>query len=206
MLLKKLVPLNITMKRLTATLAMTTIVTDILGFAVGSIMPDADSALATGTPIMIIYMVLGIINPAGASENSVDKLPLFLKFLKAASPIRWAIESLCCGEFRGMKLTGRGLAMGGLMGVNSGDAVLEALGLKSREWFDGIRQLAFVGLVELGVASAASYLTKPVSSESARAVRKRTERSDRRIKAGSSSSGEEQQQRTIKKVAPKFGF
>ena len=44
-LLKRFVPLNITMKRLAATLAMTTIVTDLLGFAVGSIMPDAGESV-----------------------------------------------------------------------------------------------------------------------------------------------------------------
>ena len=177
-LLKKLVPLNITLKRLTATLAVTTMVTDLLGFAVGSIMPDADAALATGTPIMIVYMVLGIINPAGASENSTEKLPLFLKVLKVASPIRWAIESLCCGEFRGMKLVrGKGIKMGGLIGINSGDAVLEALGLKNREWIDGIKQLALVGLAELGIASIASYFTQPASSKSTGAGRKTAKRS-----------------------------
>lgn len=151
---------------------------------------------------MIIYMVLGIINPAGASENGEDKLPFFLRFLKAASPIRWAIESLCCGEFRGMKLTReRGLAMGGLMGVRSGDAVLDALGLGKKEWMDGVRNLAFVGLIELGVASVASYFTQPVSSKSARVARKKANTATNNIRAGGSSGGKEQR---IKRVPPKF--
>ena len=113
-LLKKYTNLNVPTTRLAATLGMTTICTDLLGFAVGSVCSTGDAALAVGTPLMIIYMVLGIINPAGATKNGNDSLPWFLKLLKYASPIRWAIESLCCAEFRGLKLSRKGRpSMGG---------------------------------------------------------------------------------------------
>ncbi|GMH63569.1 hypothetical protein TrRE_jg2812, partial [Triparma retinervis] len=158
-LLKSSTNLNVPTTRLAATLGMTTICTDLLGFAVGSISSTSEAALAVGTPLMIIYMVLGIINPAGATKNGNDSLPWFLKLLKYASPIRWAIESLCCAEFRGLKLSRKGRpSMGALALVNSGDQVLEALGLGDKEWIGGITKLAKLGGIELLISIGAQYI------------------------------------------------
>ncbi|GMI26040.1 hypothetical protein TrCOL_g4617 [Triparma columacea] len=158
-LLKKYTNLNVPTTRLAATLGMTTICTDLLGFAVGSVCSTGDAALAVGTPLMIIYMVLGIINPAGATKNGNDSLPWFLKLLKYASPIRWAIESLCCAEFRGLKLSRKGRpSMGALALVNSGDQVLEALGLGDKEWISGIKKLAKLGGIELLISICAQHI------------------------------------------------
>jgi len=162
-MLKRSTNLNVPVSRLAATLGMTTICTDLLGFAVGSICSSGDAALACGTPLMIIYMVLGIINPAGATKVGNASLPWFLKALKGASPIRWAIESLCCAEFRGLKLSRKGRpSMGALALVNSGDQVLDALGLGDKEWIGGIKKLAKLGGIELLVSIGAQYWFQPV--------------------------------------------
>jgi hypothetical protein len=87
---------------------------------------------------------------------------------KALSPIRWAIESLCCAEFRGMQLHRGGWfsrvrdapRMGALAAVRDGDEVLAALGLGGKEWSDGVWSLAKVSAVEAVVAVLAlKYVT-----------------------------------------------
>ena len=164
-MLKQLTNLALPTSQLAVTLAMATIATDLLGFAVGSIASTADAAMATGTPLMIVYMVLGIINPAGVDKAGGKSLPWFLNILKLASPIRWAIESLACAEFRGMKLSRVGRpSMGALSLVRSGDQVLEALGLGSEQWIDGVKKLAKLGGVEMLVSIAAQHIMRPISS------------------------------------------
>ena len=46
-------------------------------------------------------MVLGVLNPAGASRKA---LPPPLRLLSHASPIKWDVRALCVGELRGMNL------------------------------------------------------------------------------------------------------
>jgi len=164
-MLKRYTNINVPVTRLAATLGMTTICTDLLGFAVGSVCSTGEAALAVGTPLMIIYMVLGIINPAGATKNGNASMPWFLRLLKHASPIRWAIESLCCAEFRGLKLSRTGgPSMGALALVKSGDQVLEALGLGSQEWINGMKELTKLGGIELLVSIVAQYFFQPVKA------------------------------------------
>ena len=116
------------------------------------------------------YMVVGIINPSGSepASASTSLVSRAMGAFKALSPIRWAIESLCCAEFRGMQLHRGGWfsrvrdapRMGALAAVRDGDEVLAALGLGGKEWSDGVWSLAKVSAVEAVVAVLAlKYVT-----------------------------------------------
>ena len=62
-----------------------------------------DVALSVGPTLMVLYVILGAVGPAGTGND----LPVFLMPLRKASPIRWACEALCAAELRGRKLTRR---------------------------------------------------------------------------------------------------
>ena len=56
--------------------------------------------MALGIPLLVIHMVLGIVNPAGASLTRREPTPL--RILSHASPIKWTVRALLCAEMRGM--------------------------------------------------------------------------------------------------------
>ena len=58
-----------------------------LGLAVGALVPGQDAALALGLPVMLVYMVLGVINPAGAQGR--EQSPL-VRAVARASPLKCA--------------------------------------------------------------------------------------------------------------------
>jgi hypothetical protein len=145
--LKVTTGLQIPLSQLTATFSLMTVAGAALGFAIGSSTPSADAAMSTGVPLMVVFMVVGIINPSG-----VDKMrppPQFLQYLKSASPIKWAVEALCIAEYSGMEFEIEKNArwpwqrfsdlpkLGGLAMVRNGNQVLEALGLENAT-YDGV--------------------------------------------------------------------
>eukprot|EP00978_Attheya_sp_CCMP212_P026572 scaffold87617_cov61-Attheya_sp.AAC.8 len=142
-LLKATTGLRIPLPQLMGTFSLMTVAGASLGFAVGSITSNVESAMATGMPIMIIFMVVGVINPSGVDLK--DPPPFFVQWIKLASPIKWAIEALCVAEFNGMEFGGASEGqpwwrksiqsfqdlpkMGAFAFVENGNQILEALGL-----------------------------------------------------------------------------
>ena len=49
-------------------MALTSCASSTLGLCVGSLFPQGDSALAVGPALMVVYVILGSIGPAGAGE------------------------------------------------------------------------------------------------------------------------------------------
>mmetsp|Transcript_3353 Transcript_3353/g.5037 ORF Transcript_3353/g.5037 Transcript_3353/m.5037 type:complete len:283 (+) Transcript_3353:276-1124(+) len=122
-----------------------------LGFALGSLANDGETAKAMGMPVMVLLMIVGVINPGGVDTE--DTPPLFVRVLKLMSPIRWAIEALCVAEYRDMEFSassksnwfsniksilsdlspssnaGGGPRMGAYALVQNGNQVLDAIGL-----------------------------------------------------------------------------
>ena len=98
--LKLLTGLKTSMTTLIKTYCLMTVSSASLGFAIGSFTSSVESAMSTGLSIMVIFMVVGIINPSGVDFDEppnwkMDSLAFF-------SPIKWAIESLVTAEFRGL--------------------------------------------------------------------------------------------------------
>ena len=129
---------------LVSTLSLTAAASAALGLALGALVPGQDAPLAVGLPVMIVHMVLGILNPAGAADAKPPSAAM--SAVSHASPIKWSVRALCCAELRGLELTPSSLAsvprMGGLALVRSGDEVLERLGLAQSTagaslWFEG---------------------------------------------------------------------
>ena len=98
--LKILTGLRTSMTTLIKTYCLMTVSSASLGFAIGSFTSTVESAMSTGLSIMVIFMVVGIINPSGV--NSDDPPNWIMDRLAFFSPIKWAIESLVTAEFRGM--------------------------------------------------------------------------------------------------------
>ena len=73
-----------------------------LGLAIGGLAPSGDIALALGPALMVVYVIMGAIGPAGVS---LDKLPPVLRPFRDFSPIKWTCEALCSAEFKGQKFT-----------------------------------------------------------------------------------------------------
>eukprot|EP01039_Chlorochromonas_danica_P009923 gene9922-10973_t len=69
-----------------------------LGLAVGALAPSGDVALALGPALMVVYVIMGAIGPAGLG---IASLPSLLRPFRYFSPIKWACEALCCAEFEG---------------------------------------------------------------------------------------------------------
>ncbi len=100
-ILKRLTGLRTSLATLIKTYCLMTVTSVSLGFAIGSFTSSVESAMSTGLPIMVVFMVVGIINPSGVDLDDPQKDRL-MDALAFFSPIRWAIESLALSEFRGM--------------------------------------------------------------------------------------------------------
>ena len=148
---------------LVGTLALSAACCAALGLAVGALVPGQDAALAVGLPVMLVHMVLGVINPAGAAAAKPPS-PL-TRAVGHASPIKWAVQGLCCAELRGLELERSTLSdaprMGGLALVTSGDQVLERLGLREQSCGRCLANLAAVLGIEVAVAFVGLALTRP---------------------------------------------
>jgi hypothetical protein len=82
------------------TLSLLSVTTSSLGLAIGALSPTGDIALAIGPGLMVIYILIGAIGPAGRTESKTgNKSPFYIDIIRKASPIRWACEALCVDEF-----------------------------------------------------------------------------------------------------------
>jgi|EP00970_Alexandrium_tamarense_P006972 hypothetical protein len=99
--LKSLTGLRTSFARLAKTYCLMTITSVSLGFAIGSLTTSPDTAMSLGVPIMIVYMIVGVINPSGVNPDEAPNA--LMKTLRRLSPIRWAIEAVVTAEFRGME-------------------------------------------------------------------------------------------------------
>ncbi|KAL7544414.1 hypothetical protein ACHAWF_007800 [Thalassiosira exigua] len=150
--LKRLTGLRTSMLTLIKTYCLMTVSSASLGFAVGSIASSVESAMSLGIPIIIIFMVVGILNPSGVDPS--EQPNQVLRLLKPLSPIKWAIEALVTSEFRGMVFDQRDRdwmgtlrdlpKMGGLAMVRDGDDVLSNLGLSEAEYSNIMQNLAIL--------------------------------------------------------------
>mmetsp|Transcript_25215 Transcript_25215/g.60645 ORF Transcript_25215/g.60645 Transcript_25215/m.60645 type:complete len:409 (-) Transcript_25215:92-1318(-) len=158
--LKRLTGLRTSMATLIETYCLMTISSVSLGFAIGSFTSSVEAAMSTGLPIMVIFMVVGIINPSGVDpEDPPSKLLDVLKFF---SPMKWAIESLVTAEFRGMDFGGKGQGiwgkvkdlpqMGALAMVQDGDSVLVNLGLGTAKYWDLAKNLLVLSGIYLSIS------------------------------------------------------
>jgi len=111
---------------------------------------------------MVSFLSLrcSIINPSGVDTTGTE--PTFLKLLRWASPIHWAIEALCLAEYRGMVFRDDRTAwwrpwkafrdlpkIGGLALVRNGDQVLAALGLADATYEKVMKNLAILSGINL---------------------------------------------------------
>lgn len=152
-MLKYLTGLRSSLRTLAGTFCLMTVSSVSLGFAVGSITSSVESAMSLGVPLMVIFMIVGVINPSGVDSSQQPNQLLTL--LKALSPIRWAIEALVTAEFQGMEFGKRNRwgqlselkdlpAMGALAVVKNGDEVLANLGLKDAQYSILIQNLVWL--------------------------------------------------------------
>ena len=136
-----------------------------LGLAVGAAAPRAEHALAIGAPIMVIHMLVGVIDPAGAANERDSPL---MRALRLLSPVRHAIEGLCLAELkdlpfarrRGGFLAGAQIQMGALAGVRSGNDVLDKLGI-FKHFSEPLRLLGILGAGHLVASAIALILAAP---------------------------------------------
>lgn len=167
-MLKSITGLRIPLAQLTASFSLMTVAGASLGFAIGSSTPNAESAMATGIPIIVIFMVVGIINPSGVDTS--HEAPAFLKYLRWASPIHWAIEALCVAEYRGMQFEDKSARwpwqrfrdlpkIGGLALVRNGDQVLAALGLEDVTYETVMKNLAALSGIYLLLSWLGLHIT-----------------------------------------------
>ena len=82
-------------------LSLLAVASSTLGLAVGSLCPSGDSSLAIGPALMVVYVVIGVIGPAGSAGK---QLPRFLQPLRDASPFKYACEALTISELMGQPL------------------------------------------------------------------------------------------------------
>lgn len=154
--------------QLTATFSLMTVAGAALGFVIGSSTPTAESAMSLGVPVIVIFMVVGIINPSGVDTTHTP--PWFLKYLRWASPIHWAIEALCLAEYRGMKFEDKSARwpwqkfrdlpkIGGLAFVRNGDQVLDALGLSNATYENVMKNLAILSGINLLLSWLGLHIT-----------------------------------------------
>jgi len=137
-----------------------------LGLAVGAAAPRAEQALAVGAPIMVIHMLVGVIDPAGASSEPDGPL---MRTLRLLSPVRHAIEALCLSELKDVpfkKAKGlfsaiaQGPSMGALAGVRSGNDVLDKLGIVS-SFASPVKYLLALGAFHLAGSALALIFAAP---------------------------------------------
>ncbi|KAL9187031.1 hypothetical protein ACHAXT_010751 [Thalassiosira profunda] len=156
-LLKRLTGLRTSMMTLVKTYCLMTVTSVSLGFAIGSITSSVESALSLGVPVMVIFMVVGVINPSGVDSDAAPN-PV-MRYLKLGSPIKWAIEALVTSEFKGLAFgeEDRGRwgrlkdlpRMGALAMVQDGDEVLKNWGLGGAEYSQLMEKLALLSGVYL---------------------------------------------------------
>jgi acid phosphatase family membrane protein YuiD len=77
--------LNLARSALVGTLALTTACTAGLGLSIGALSASPDSALAVGVGVMVVYMVVGILNPAGAAAKPPSAAVTWLSQLPPSS-------------------------------------------------------------------------------------------------------------------------
>lgn len=105
-----------------------------------------DVALAVGPALMVVYVIMGSIGPAGSTNN----LPFFLKPLRYFSPFRWACEGLCAAEFKNQDFVSAKIRrvnpLSTLLSIlpkkgsiTGGDRTLEALGIKDATYSNSIK-------------------------------------------------------------------
>ncbi len=80
-------------------LALLSAVCSSLGLAIGALAPSGDLALTIGPGLMVVYVIMGAIGPAGV--NAKKQLPAVLTPFRYFSPMKWACEALCALEFKG---------------------------------------------------------------------------------------------------------
>eukprot|EP00931_Biecheleriopsis_adriatica_P042003 TRINITY_DN23943_c0_g1_i1.p1 TRINITY_DN23943_c0_g1~~TRINITY_DN23943_c0_g1_i1.p1 ORF type:complete len:639 (+),score=121.00 TRINITY_DN23943_c0_g1_i1:30-1946(+) len=140
--------------------ALVAVASATLGLAIGAAAPQADRAMALAGPVMIVHMLTGVIDPAGAAAQQPGRV---MQMLQHLSPIRYAIEALCVAELGGMDLA-RSAAdaprMGGLALVRTGDEVLRRLGIHSN-FHDCMAWLVRLSCLHLLAAAAALALGQP---------------------------------------------
>ena len=125
-------------------LSLLGVVSSSLGLAIGALFQQGDTSLAIGPALMVVYVLMGTIGPAG---NSNKKLPWFLSPLRYASPFRWATEGLAAAEFRNRNFVPikRNIipSISILKGnkIAGGDRTLEALGIKESTYSNSISKL-----------------------------------------------------------------
>jgi fructose-specific component phosphotransferase system IIB-like protein len=78
----------------TGVLCLLSCATSTLGLAIGAAFPKGDVALAVGPALMVVYVIVGAIGPAGVGH----KLPWFMKAFRSLSPIKPSCEALCVSE------------------------------------------------------------------------------------------------------------
>ena len=155
--------LQCSLQTLCATYSLMTVAGASLGFAVGSFTSNVETARVVGFPLMVLFMVVGVINPSGLSDADEPE-PGFIRFIKFASPIRWAIEALCIAEYTGMEFAPdtqrRGWfgnvikvfqnpRMGALALVQNGGQVLDAIGLTGATYESHMKNLAILTGINL---------------------------------------------------------
>lgn len=169
MVLKHLTALRTSLVDLAKTYVLMTVSSVSLGFAIGSVTSSVESAMSVGVPLMVIFMIVGIINPSGvSSEGRPNQIMTFLRIL---SPIRWAIEAIVTAEFRDMIFprADRGSLgnlknlpkMGGLALVKDGNEVLRNLGLAEASYSDLMLKLGFLSSFYLVVSWLGLTFARP---------------------------------------------
>lgn len=167
--LKSVSGIRIGWRVLTATFSLMTVAGASLGFAIGSLSPSAEVAMSAGTPIMVLLMSVGIINPSGVDPEHPP--PAVVEALRQLSPIAFAIKAVCIAEYRGMEFESSkkrknilqfgisGISalkdlpkMGALALVRNGDQVLQELGLGDETYGGSMRHLAFLSAANLVVS------------------------------------------------------
>jgi hypothetical protein len=149
-----------------------------LGLAVGALSPSGDAALVAGVPILVLFTIVGVVNPSGVQADAPPQ-PALMRVVAAMSPIGAAIRALLPAELAGARLE-RGRfsvknvpRLGALALVRSGDEVLSALGLGAKParngqprrravtWADGIKRLWLISLFNFAVAVCGAVVTRP---------------------------------------------
>jgi len=159
--LKATTGLRISWSKITSIFALMTASGASLGFAIGGLRKDGEVAMTTALPVMVLFIAVGIINPSGVDKTSPP--PLVVKMLKQMSPIKWAIEALVVGEFRGMDLRPPGPnmpwqrvkdlpKMGAFVMVNDGDQILDSLGLEHATYENIMNRMALLSTANLVVS------------------------------------------------------
>lgn len=159
--LKVVTGLSIGWKQLSGVFALMTMSGASLGFLLGSLTNNVETATAAAMPIVVILMVVGIINPSGVDPTATS--PALVQLFKYYSPIASAVEALVVAEFSGMKFASthslfslnklRELPrMGGLALVQNGDEALYALGLAGVKFDSVLSHMALLSLVNFGLS------------------------------------------------------